>query len=135
MLESMRVLVADDDPLLLATVGEALAHLGAQVTRAASGAELIDQLANEGPFDLVVTDVSMPWMSGMQAIHAARTAGLGTSVIIMTALADNRIPSQVRALGENTLLLRKPFSFAELVAAASTLAARKARSGIGRAES
>ena len=125
MLESARVLVADDDPLLLPTVAEALEQFGAQVTCAASGDELIEQLANEGPFDLVVTDVSMPWMSGLQAMHAVRTAGLGTSVIFMTALADERIPSQVRALGENALLLRKPFDLSQLVAAASTLLARR----------
>jgi CheY-like chemotaxis protein len=64
MLDGARVLVADDDPLLLATVTDALTHLGAKVTSAASGAELIEQMANEGPFDLVVTDISMPWMNG-----------------------------------------------------------------------
>jgi CheY-like chemotaxis protein len=40
-----------------------------------SGAELIEQLANEGPSILVITDISMPWMSGLQAMHAIRTAG------------------------------------------------------------
>jgi len=125
MLDGARVLVADDDPLLLATVGDALAHLGAKVTSAASGAELIEQMANEGPFDLVVTDVSMPWMNGLQAMQAARAAGLGTSVIFITALADERIPSQVRALGENARLLRKPFDLSQLGAAASELLARK----------
>jgi len=125
MLESARVLVADDDPLLLPTVAEALAQFGAHVMCASSGDELIEQLANDGPFDLVVTDISMPWMSGLQAIHAVRTAGLGTSVIFITALADERIASQVRALGENALLLRKPFDLPQLVAAASTLLARR----------
>ena len=125
MLDGARVLVADDDPLLLATVTDALTHLGAKVTSAASGAELIEQMANEGPFDLVVTDISMPWMNGLQAMQAARTAGVGTSVIFMTALADERIPSQVRALGENALLLRKPFDLSQLGAAASALLARK----------
>jgi CheY-like chemotaxis protein len=54
------VLVADDDPQLLDAVAEALTTMGADVIRATSGAELIDQLANAGPFDLVVTDVGMP---------------------------------------------------------------------------
>ena len=132
MLDDARVLVADDDPLLLATVGDALAHVGAKVTSAASGAELIEQMANEGPFDLVVTDVSMPWMNGLQAMQAVRTAGLGTSVIFMTGLADARIPSQVRALGESALLLRKPFDLSQLVAAASELLARKRTAAVFR---
>jgi two-component system cell cycle sensor histidine kinase/response regulator CckA len=116
-----RVLVADDDPLLLDAVAESLTRMGADVVRAESGAELIDQLADEGPFDLVVTDISMPWMSGLQAVHSARTAGLGTSVIVMTALRDERIPAQVKALGEHAVLLRKPFELADLEAVASAL--------------
>ena len=132
VLEETRVLVADDDPLLLATVADALTLAGATVTRAASGAELIEQLGNEGPFDLVVTDISMPWMNGLQAMQAVRTAGLGTPVIVMTALADERLPSQIRALGENALLLRKPFDRAQLVAAASTLLARRPTGSVSR---
>jgi len=132
MLDGARVLVADDDPLLLATVADALTYLGANVTSAASGAELIEQMANEGPFDLVVTDISMPWMNGLQAMQAARTAGLGTSVIFITALADERISAQVRALGENALLLRKPFDLSQLVAAASELLGRKRTTAVFR---
>jgi CheY-like chemotaxis protein len=132
VLDGARVLVADDDPLLLAAVGDALTDFGAKVMRAGSGAELIEQLANEGPFDLVVTDVSMPWMNGLQAMQAVRTAGLGTSVIFMTALADERIPSQVRALGENALLLRKPFDVSQLVAAASELFMRRPPTAVSR---
>jgi CheY-like chemotaxis protein len=121
MLSHARVLIADDDPQLLEAVSEAFAQLDAQVVRASSGADLIEQLATAGPFDLVVTDISMPWMSGLQAIRSTRAAGLPTSVIVMTALADPRIPAQVKALGANAVLLRKPFELSELESAASTL--------------
>ena len=121
MLSHAHVLVADDDPQLLDAVAESLTRLGANVVRARSGADLIEQLANAGPFDLVVTDIGMPWMSGLQAMHATRAAGLATAVIVMTALTDERIPAQVRALGEKTVLLRKPFELGELESAASTL--------------
>src|SRR5262245_24198909 len=108
------VLVADDDRDLLMAVADSLERLGADVIRAESGAELIDRLASDGPFDLVVTDVSMPWMDGLQAIHATRTAGLGTSVIIMTALTDDHVATKVRALGRRAILLRKPFALNQL---------------------
>jgi CheY-like chemotaxis protein len=121
MLSGAHVLVVDDDPHLLDAIAEALGHLGANVVRAWSGEDLIEQLANAGPFDLVVTDVAMPWMSGLQAIHSIRAAGFPTPVIVMTALVDERIPAQVRALGENAILLRKPFALSELESAASTL--------------
>jgi len=125
MLTRARVLVADDDPQLLDAVSDAFTKLDANVVRASSGADLIEQLATAGPFDLVVTDISMPWMSGLQAIRSTRAAGLSTSVIIMTALADPRIPAQVKALGAHALLLRKPFELSELESAASMLLSAK----------
>jgi CheY-like chemotaxis protein len=128
VLPHAHVLVADDDPHLLDATAEALTTLGAHVIRATNGAELIEQLANAGPFDLVVTDVGMPWMSGLQAIRSMRAAGLSTSVIVMTALVDQRIPAQVKALGKDAVLLRKPFELTELEAAASKLLSAKQRS-------
>ena len=125
MLPRARVLVADDDPQLLEAVSEAFMQLDANVVRASSGEDLIEQLATAGPFDLVVTDISMPWMSGLQAIRSTRAAGLATSVIVMTALTDSRIPAQVKALGANAVLLRKPFDLSELESAASMLLSAK----------
>jgi CheY-like chemotaxis protein len=125
MLPRARVLVADDDPQLLEAVSEAFTQLDANVVRASSGEDLIEQLATAGPFDLVVTDISMPWMSGLQAIRSTRAAGLATSVIVMTALTDSRIPAQVKALGANAVLLRKPFDLSELESAASMLLSAK----------
>ena len=120
-LSHAHVLVADDDPQLLDAVADGLTRLGADVVRADSGANLIEQLASAGPFDLVVTDISMPWMSGLQAIRSMRAAGLPTLVIVMTALSDPRISAQVKSLGGNTVLLRKPFQVSELEAAAHAL--------------
>ncbi len=108
-----RILVADDDLQLLDTVAEALRRLGADVVQAESG-ELIERLASEGPFDLVVTDISMPWMSGMQALRSVRTVGLGMPIIVMTPHGDERVSAQVQALGRNAVLLRKPFELSEL---------------------
>ena len=125
MLSRARVLVADDDPQLLDAVAEAFTRLDASVVRASSGDDLIEQLATAGPFDLVVTDISMPWMSGLQAMRSMRAAGLATSVIVMTALTDPRISAQVQSLGANAVLLRKPFELSELESAASMLLSAK----------
>ena len=116
-----RVLVAEDDPQMLEGVAEALERLGADVVRARNGVELLEHMANDAPFDLVVTDVAMPWVSGLQAMHSARTAGLTAGVVVITALKEDRILAQARALGENAVLLRKPFDLSELESAVSTL--------------
>ena len=128
-----RVLVADDDAEFLDVVAEGLSRLGADVIRARNGAELIDHLAEHGPFDLVVTDIAMPWMTGLRAMHAARTAGLDTSVIVMTGLRDEGIPARVRALGGSAALLEKPFTLPDLESVASKLLAQRSHQPTGRA--
>jgi CheY-like chemotaxis protein len=133
MLPHPHVLVADDDPDLLDAVAQALEHLGADVIRAHSGSDLIEQLATSGPFDLIVTDIRMPWMDGLRAIQSTRAAGLATAVIVMTAFTDDQIARQVRALGENARLLRKPFDLVELESAASTLLSPVSSRGSRRA--
>jgi CheY-like chemotaxis protein len=132
VLADTRVLVADDDPGLLEAVAAALTRLGARVTRAEDGAALIEHLAADGPFDLVVTDLAMPWMTGVRAMHAARTTGLGTPVIVMTALDDDWVPARVAALGPNAALLPKPFNLADLESLASRLLAERDRQPAGR---
>ncbi len=124
MLSHARVLVAEDDPDMLRSVTQALRSLGAEVVTATDGAELLQKLADEGPFTVIVTDVSMPWMNGLQAMHAVRYAGLGTPVVVMTALQDSRLPQDVQALGAHVELLRKPFGIAELETAIHAVAGR-----------
>ena len=128
MLQGARILVADDDPDLLCSVAAALEQLGAQVVRAQNGGELIERLAEEGPFKLIVADIAMPWMTGLQVLHSARTAGLGIPVVVMTALKSERLVEQVQALGRNAVLLRKPFNLEELESAVVGLVSQQRRS-------
>jgi CheY-like chemotaxis protein len=108
------VLVADDDAATLSVVADALQPVGS-VTCADDGNELMQALA-DGAFDLVVTDIQMPWMTGMHVAHSIRTAGLQVPVIVMTALPI--AASEVQKLGPRSCLLRKPFRLGELMAAA-----------------
>ena len=132
MLQHTRILVADDDVELLGFVAEALEAVGAEVTRAKNGAELIERLNDKTPFALVVTDVSMPWMSnlrvvpwmsGLEVMESARFVGVTTPVIIMTALRDGQLPLQVAAMGRQVALLRKPFDANDLRLLADSLLA------------
>jgi CheY-like chemotaxis protein len=113
----MRALVADDDSEMLELVGDALVHFGADVVTATSGGDLLEKLAHDESFDVIVTDISMPWMTGLQVMHSARTAGLPVPVIVMTALRDPTLPQQVKSLGAHAELLHKPFSVEDLYAA------------------
>lgn len=135
MLAGARVLIADDDLGLLEAVALALEDLGATVVRARSGAELMDRIAEAGPFSLIITDVAMPWMTGLQALHSARCAGLDTPVLVMTALKSDAVNVQVKTLGRRAALLRKPFVIGQLEAMAEKLLATEPSSEESRAPS
>jgi two-component system, OmpR family, response regulator len=114
-----RVLVADDDAVTLALVSQTMEGLGLGVTCAEDGDELMQHIANDEPYDLVVTDVSMPWMTGLHVAHSARAAGLRTPMIVITALPIDA--GEVTNLGSPVVLLRKPFRTKQLIAAAKQL--------------
>jgi DNA-binding NtrC family response regulator len=125
-----RVLVADDDPTTLASVAHAMELLGYEVSLADDGDEFLQLVAEEGPFDLLVTDVSMPWMTGLQVAHSVRAAGVDTPVVVMTALAV--IPAAVGLLGPNAVLLRKPFGMQRLRDAVEQVVRVSAHTGDAR---
>ncbi len=110
----MRALVADDDLDFLDLITQALERFGAEVVRASSGAELQQAIARNVSFDLVVTDVSMPRMTGLEVMQAARAKGLPCPIVVMTALRNQITAAQVAALGDPVALLYKPFSIGEL---------------------
>ncbi len=115
-----RILVADDDPGMLTALVAALERYG-EILSADNGAHMIERVAHDGPFDLVVTDVDMPWMRGSQIVRAMRSSGVDTPVIVTTALRDRETLRQVESLGSRVVLLQKPFGLHELDAAVERL--------------
>ena len=103
-----KILVADDEPIMLRFVAETLRRLGKEVATAENGAEAIRLLEQE-PFDLVVSDLKMPIKSGLDVLIAART--LYPSIVVILATAYGSVESAVEAmkLGAFNYLI-KPFS-------------------------
>lgn len=114
MREKPRILVAEDDFDLLTMIAEALELRGAEVVRAQTGSELVLSLAGEGPFDLVVTDISMPWMDGLRAMRSVRYAGLNVPIIFITGSSEAGLADEIAALGIGAVLLRKPVNLGDL---------------------
>ena len=68
-------------------------------------------------YQLMITDIAMPWMNGLQVAHAVRASGLRLPIILITARATADVQRQISALGGDAVLLRKPFALADLEAA------------------
>jgi DNA-binding NtrC family response regulator len=79
------VLVVDDDPTQRRLAQAVLEREGYQVVHAESGGEAIDRLTKGGGADVVLLDLVMPQMSGMECLAEIRTAGVTTPVIVLTA--------------------------------------------------
>ena len=110
----MRLLVIEDEPRILAFLRDGLEAEGFVVDGATDGAAGL-ALALVEPFDLVVLDLLLPELDGLEVLAELRRRRSPTPVLILSARAD--VPTKLRGfdLGANDYL-SKPFSFEELVA-------------------
>jgi len=86
------------------------------------GVDLLYHLAEKGPFDLVVAQVALAGIDGGQVLAMARTAGLNTPFVLVSAVADDRLRSLI-ARTEPAALVDDPFDAPALVSAAKRLLA------------
>jgi two-component system response regulator AtoC len=109
---SKRVLLVDDDKAVLASLGEALGDLGLDVEIAASAEEAMGRLSDYDP-DLLLSDIRMPGMDGIELLDFVRARAPGIDVVLMTAYDD--MPTVVRAMRSGAFdFLVKPIQLDEL---------------------
>jgi CheY-like chemotaxis protein len=85
--EAIRVLLVEDDDDNRELMSEVLEAAGFVVARAASGAEALEALA-ASPVDVVVTDVGMPGMGGLELARAAKALAPRVPIIAVTGFAE-----------------------------------------------
>ena len=116
-----RVLVVDDDPALVKEFSLLLQHMGCEVTLAANGREAMDFLRGPLP-DVVLTDLDMPEMDGLELVKAIRRDHPTLPVILMTAMGSEEVTT--RALHEGAAsYVRKRNLARELVQTLGTVLA------------
>jgi CheY-like chemotaxis protein len=103
------ILVVDDDPDVREILAETLTEFGYCVLQAGSGEEALPLLAQRQDIALLITDVRMPGMSGLELAGVAQTRDPRLRVIVMSGYF---LPQPVTAR-----FLRKPFHMQELAAA------------------
>ncbi len=100
---SKRVLVVDDEMGIRLLLSEALLREGFEVTLASDGQESLEKLEKDN-FDLVITDINMPRLNGIEMLKNMKKTGRKEKVIIMTGspsalrLSDNEMPFIVSQL-------------------------------------
>ena len=119
-----RVLVVDDDKAVRESLRRSLEFNGYTVTLASDGAEALASIGSHRP-DVVVMDVMMPRLGGLETTRALRTAGNDVPVLVLTA--RDAVGDRVEGLDAGADdYLTKPFALAELLARLRALLRRVA---------
>lgn len=108
------ILLVDDEEIILKTVGEDLKEEGYKVTTAGSGEEAVQKLS-EDHFDLVITDLMMEGLDGIQVLKQAKKINPETAVLILTGYGALSTAIDALRLGAADYLL-KPCNRSELAA-------------------
>jgi response regulator RpfG family c-di-GMP phosphodiesterase len=122
IIRNRKVLVVDDSAYVRAAVGEALEKSGFHVAQAENGRQALDRLlAGEVP-DLVVSDLDMPVMDGVQLCKALRADGglKNIPLLIMSSTDDRAVIRRMFQLGAAAYLI-KPFNMEQMVHTAEKL--------------
>ncbi len=112
--ERKSILAVEDDRNLLATIQFNLAAMGYRVLTAKDGGESL-KVARENTLDLVILDLSLPVMSGMDVCRALRNDGNTVPIIMLTAWHDEASRVEGLECGADDYVT-KPFSLRELMA-------------------
>lgn len=108
----IRILIVDDHPVVLAGLTSMLGtQAGIEVTGSASGGEEALEMLRVRPADLLLLDLRMPGMSGIDTLHALKRAKISIRVIILTSFeTDEDIYRAVQAGAQGYLLKDTPQS-------------------------
>jgi two-component system, chemotaxis family, chemotaxis protein CheY len=107
----VRVLIVDDSSFIREYLRALLQRMGVDCEEAVNGSDALTVLASREGFDLMLLDVNMPGMNGVECVKALRKAGLGErmKVMMVTTEAENSLITAALDNGADEFLM-KPFT-------------------------
>jgi len=109
---ALKILIVEDDGFLLRTMSDYLTTRGMEVQTASNGKEAVNRLS-AGPFDLILTDIIMPEMDGIELLKYVRKRMPDLPIIIITSSDDINYSIEALRANANDYIL-KPVSMEEL---------------------
>ncbi len=110
----MRVLIVDDEINILRVVGDFLTDCGHEVLTAEQGVDALAQLEVAGDVDVILSDVRMPRMDGLDLLRTVRLRHPGIPLILMTGHGDESVATAALQYGAQDYL-KKPVGLRELM--------------------
>lgn len=109
------VLVADDERFILQSLEFILEAENYNVTTVENGREALELLMDsENSFDILITDVQMPGLNGLELVTELEERGISIPVIIISGYTDHRIITSLKRKGYDNIL-NKPFDDLDLI--------------------
>ncbi|MGI9583187.1 response regulator transcription factor [Chryseobacterium sp. RRHN12] len=109
----MLILIAEDDELILKTIEHKLLKEGHEVILTRNGKDAIETLKTKD-VDLAITDIMMPFASGIEILSAIKTMGKQIPVIMLSSMGQEEVVLNAFDLGAADFIV-KPFSPNELI--------------------
>lgn len=108
----MKILIAEDDPLMMAVIKQQLSNEGYALSINTDGREALEALESFVP-DLIITDILMPFTSGLDLISVVRSSGSKIPILVLSAMDQEATVLEALSLGANDFI-SKPFKPAEI---------------------
>jgi DNA-binding response OmpR family regulator len=112
-MDPLRVLIVDDEAELVSALEERLNLRGFQASGVTTGAEALS-LVGEAPFDVVVLDLKMPGLDGLEVIRRIKAERPGLQIVLLTGWGSEEDAEKGKALGAYDYLM-KPVKIMDLV--------------------
>lgn len=103
--QALRIVLVEDDPLLLLSFADSLRELGHEVHETTDPREALAWIERKDPIDVLFTDINMPGMDGRDLARRARRSIPGLHVVLATGYSAGKVSDL-----PGSRLLRKPFT-------------------------
>lgn len=113
-LRQLKILFVEDEEDLLSIITDALTKLQANFVTATNGLKALEAVEANSDIDLIVTDINMPHMNGLELLKALSDKGVKIPVIIMSAHTETEYINKAKEYGVTEYLL-KPFDFIKFI--------------------
>ena len=107
----MKILLVEDDQLMLKTIILRLKKEGHEITSCTDGKEAIEQIENQF-FDLIITDIMLPYVSGLEIVGIVKET-TSTPIIVLSSMGQEKTIEEAFELGADDYIT-KPFNLTEL---------------------
>ncbi|MFO7578063.1 MAG: response regulator [Pelovirga sp.] len=125
------ILLAEDDAELRELLALVLEGAGYRVTQCANGLQLLRQMESADDHALIISDLRMPGLSGLEVLERQCGRELATPFICMTAFGDEQTHNNARQLGA-VATIDKPFDLDEMIALVEGICLRNDRNSRSR---